>query len=322
MAQVTGTTDSYDLVGIAESVADIISDISPTETPVHSMIAKRKAYSTLEQWQTDSLAAAAANRQIEGDDASYATASPTVMLSNYTQISRKTLVVSRTADRVRKYGRDRETARLLVKYGKELKRDIEFQHVRNQSSSAGGSATARSAASLETMAGNNIHQSGAGTTPGYAGGVWTAPTDGTASATLTEDMLKDVIEDVWQDGADPGWIITNTYQKRAMAQFAGTAKFAGNYIEQGRTAQGVVVGGVDLYISDHGEHRVKLNRYMRQSTLFVLDPQHISVLWLDKPTPIPLAKTGDADKYMLVTEFTLKVDNPDAVGKLADLYSA
>src|SRR5206468_10074006 len=95
-----------------EDIEDVIFDISPTETPLLSMAQRKTAGNTLHQWQTDALAAAAANRQVEGDDASYTTAAPTVMLSNYTQISRKTLVVSRTADRVRKYGRARELARL------------------------------------------------------------------------------------------------------------------------------------------------------------------------------------------------------------------
>src|SRR5690606_14935045 len=131
------------------------------------------------------------NRQIEGDDATYATATPTVMLSNRTQISRKTVMVSRTADSVRKYGRARELARLTTKYGKELKRDIEFALVQNQASSAGSTSVARSSAGIESMITNRIIAAGntTGTTPGYAGGDWSAPTDGTATVTLTEALL-------------------------------------------------------------------------------------------------------------------------------------
>jgi hypothetical protein len=189
MAQVSGTTDTLDLVGTAEDIEDIIYDISPLEFPFLA-IAKRKEVSNINhQWQTDSLAAAAANRQIEGDDASFTTATPTTLLSNYCQISRKTLIVTETADVVRKYGRAKELARLTTKYGKELKRDMEFALLQNQASSVGGSSTARSSAGLESMiAGNRIVLSGntTGTTPGYASGNWTAPTDGTATATITE----------------------------------------------------------------------------------------------------------------------------------------
>jgi hypothetical protein len=327
MAQVAGTTDSYDLVGIAEDVEDIIYDLSPTDTPLRSMAARGKADAILHQWQTDELDAAGTNRQIEGDDASYTTASPTVMLSNYTQIVRKTLIVSRTADRVRKYGRDRETARLIVKRGKELNRDVEYAIARNQASSAGGSATARSSAGIEAMITNVVKPttSGSGTTPGYAAGVWAAPTDGTATgagSTFTEDMLKSAMDLSWVDGGDASIILTNTYQKKVISTFAGANKFAGNTVNVGKTSQGTVIGAVDVYIGDHGEYRVKLNRWMRQSTVLLLDPEHLEIAWLDRIKPVQLAKTGDADKQMLIGEFTFVVGNPNAHAKVQDLYSA
>lgn len=323
MAQVSGTTDTYDLIGIAEDVEDAIFNISPTETPFLTMASRKKVSATLHQWQTDSLAAAAANRQVEGDDASFTTATPTTMLSNYTQISRKTVIVSRTADTVRKYGRAKELARLVTKYGKELKRDIEFALVRNQASSAGGTATARSSAGLESMiAGNRILSTTTnttGTTPGYSGGVWSAPTDGTATVTLNETNLILALEAAWTDGGDPSIIMTNSTQKRYMAAFGGASKFAGTYVPNAGKTQSMVVGGVDLYISDFGEHKIRLNRYMRASTVFCIDPEYVSVGFLDGIKMEDLAKTGDAEKKMLVCEYTLIADNPDAHSKIQDL---
>jgi len=327
MAQVTGTTDTYDLVGIAEDVEDVIYNITPTETPLFTMCKKGKAENTLHQWQTDALAAAATNRHIEGDDAAFVTAAPTTMLANYTQISRKTVLVSETADAVRKYGRDTELARLTVKFGKELKRDIEIALIGNQASSAGGSSTARSSAGLESMiAGNRIlpTTSGTGTTPGFAAGVWAAPTDGTATgagSTLTEDYLKSALEAAWVDGGDDSVIMVNTYQKKTIATFSGSSKFAGNYIEGGRTQQGVLVAGVDMYISDFGEHKIVLNRHQRQRTLLTLDPEYLECAWLRPIQLKDLAKTGDAEKKMLRGEFCLVVGNPDAHSKVSDLFS-
>lgn len=321
MAQVSGTTDTYDLVGTSEDVEDAIFSISPEEHPLLTMAKRKEASAILHQWQTDSLAAAATNRQIEGDDASFTTATPTTMLSNYTQISRKTLIVSRTADRVRKYGRAREFARLTVKYGKELKRDIEFALVQNQASSAGGSATARSSAGLESMiAGNRILGGGTtGTTPGYSGGVWAAPTDSSTTATITEANLKAGIQAAWVDGGDPTTIMSNITQKAYIAGFAGANKFAGFYNPNQGKSQGAVIGGVDLYVSDVGEHKLMLNRYMRSSVLFGLDPEYVSVAFLDGIKTFDLAKTGDAEKKMLVAEFCLVADNPDAHFKITDL---
>jgi hypothetical protein len=327
MAQLTGTTDSYDLIGIAEDVEDLINNISPTDVPVYTMAKKGKATNTLHQWQTDSLAAAAANRAIEGDDSTYATATPTTMLSNYTQIVKKTVMVSGTADAVRKYGRKEEFAYQIMKKGKEMKRDIEFAITQNQASSAGGSSTARSSAGIESMIVNRVlpTTSGTGTTPGYAAGVWTAPTDGTATgagSTLTESYLRDALEAAWTDGGDPTTIVCGAFQKKQIAQFAGAAAFAGFYNPKQGEAQGAVIGGVDVYVSDFGKHSVKLDRFMRTRTVLCLDPDYVSVNWLRAIRFEERAKTGDATKGELLGEFTLVVGAPDAHGKVQDLATA
>ena len=326
MAQVSGTTDTYDLAGVAEDVEDAIFNISPTDTPLLSMAKRKKATNILHQWQTDSLAAATSNKQIEGDDASFTTATTTTLLSNYTQILRKTVIVSRTADTVKKYGRAKELARLVTKYGKELKRDIEFALVTNQGSSAGGNATARQMAGLELMistsAGNGINaHNTTGTTSVYANGVWVAPTDGSATVTLTEAILVSGIQAAWSDGGDPSVIMLPFYQKRQVAAFSGATKYAGAYTSQGK-AQAALIGAVDVYISDAGSHRLVLNRYMRTRTVFGIDPEYISVAFLDGIEMHDLAKTGDAEKKMLITECCLVADNPDAHFKIQDLYSA
>lgn len=317
MAQATGTTDTYDLVGLAEDVEDIIFNIAPTETPFLTMAKRKKVSAINHQWQTDDLAAAAANRAIEGDDSTYATATPTTMLSNYTQIAKKTVMVSGTADAVRKYGRKEEFAYQIAKKGKELKRDIEFALIQNQVSSAGGSGTARSSAGIEVMITNRVlgTNNTTGTTPGYAGGVWGAVTDGTA-ATMVETDLVSALELAWQDGGDPSVVMVNSTLKKRIASFAGASSYAGVSVNQGRTAQGVVVGGVDLYISDFGEHKIKLNRYQRTGTVLCLDPEYVSVGFLRPIKFEERAKTGDSTRGEILTEFTLIGDNPNAHAKV------
>ena len=317
MAQATGTTDTYDLVGLAEDVEDIIFNIAPTETPFLTMAKRKKVSAINHQWQTDDLAAAAANRAIEGDDSTYATATPTTMLSNYTQISKKTVMVSGTADAVRKYGRKEEFAYQIAKKGKELKRDIELALIQNQVSSAGGSGTARSSAGIEVMIVNRVlgTNNTTGTTPGYAAGVWGAVTDGTA-ATMVETDLVSALDLAWQDGGDPSVVMVNSTLKRRIASFAGASTYAGVSVNQGRTSQGVVVGGVDLYISDFGEHKIKLNRYQRTGTVLCLDPEYVSVGFLRPIKFEERAKTGDSTRGEILTEFTLIADNPNAHAKV------
>lgn len=308
-------TNTYSGNGLAEDFEDIIFNISPEDTPLLSMCKRKSASATYHQWQTDSLAAAATNRQLEGDDATFATLAPTATLGNYCQISRKTVQISGTYDVVKKYGRKKEVAYQLTKAGKELKRDMEYALVRNQASSLGGQGTQRSSAGLESwIGGNRILATGsaAGTTPGFAGGAVAAPTDGT-SMTFIEDDLKSGIEAAWTDGGDPSVILLSSKNKRRFSGFAGIAT---KYNEVKGTSQAIVSGAADIYVSDWGNHTVKLDRFMRDQAVLGIDPDYVSIATLRPIQKEPLAKTGDSEKYMMLTEFCLVVDNPDAHFKI------
>jgi len=92
-------------------LSDMIYDISPTDTPLMSTLAKSKATAVYHEWQTDNLAAATtANALVEGDDATATTTSPTFRIGNYTQIVGKTIQVSGTLEAVDKAGRKSEKA--------------------------------------------------------------------------------------------------------------------------------------------------------------------------------------------------------------------
>ena len=120
MAAPTNTLQTYQAKGIREDLEDVIYRIAPTETPFLSAIAKTKASSTFHEWQTQDLATAANNAQIEGDDATAAAATPTARIGNYTQISSKTVVVSGTQQAVNTAGRDDELAYQVSLKGLEL----------------------------------------------------------------------------------------------------------------------------------------------------------------------------------------------------------
>ena len=106
MAQVTGTYSTYDAVGEREDLSDVIYNISPTDTPFMSAIAKAKATAVNHEWQLDTLAAAAAdNAAIEGNEVAFSAPASTTRKGNYTQISTKSVLVSGTLDAVNKAGR-------------------------------------------------------------------------------------------------------------------------------------------------------------------------------------------------------------------------
>jgi len=68
MAIVTNTFTTFDAKGIREDLSNVITNIATEETPYMSNIGSRTVSNSLYEWQTDTLAAAAANKQLEGDD--------------------------------------------------------------------------------------------------------------------------------------------------------------------------------------------------------------------------------------------------------------
>lgn len=96
----TSAFQTYQAQGNREDLEDMFYMISPTEVPFLTMAGRKKATSTLHEWQTQALAAVVAtNAQIEGDDlstANGATSIPTVRLKNYCQISGKSVIVTDT----------------------------------------------------------------------------------------------------------------------------------------------------------------------------------------------------------------------------------
>jgi hypothetical protein len=141
MAQLAGTTDTYDMKGLREDLQNTIFMLTPEDTPFLSNIGRDKASATKHEWQTDTLAAPdTANAQIEGDEYVYADRAPTVRVGNFTQISRKPVLVAGTLEAVDKAGRASEIKYQSIKAGKELKKDQEAIILANQASVAGSNS--------------------------------------------------------------------------------------------------------------------------------------------------------------------------------------
>lgn len=326
MAAATGTTTRFDLVGFREDLEDVIWDLFPGDTWALTNLDKVTATSTLHEWQTDALAGATVNRVIEGDDATYAAVTPTVRVGNYCQTSRKTFMISGLAEVTKKAGRRSEIARQGMKLMKELKRDIERAIVSNQASSAGGAATARSSGSMESWiqgptsdpgtAANAVRATttaAAATTIGFASGVVTAPTDGSTTGALSKAALDSALQGAWEDGGNPRIILVGATQKAAIDQFSSIAT---RFVDIDRSSQAVITGAANVYVSDFGRHTVVLHRYMRSSVVLCLDPEYWAVAFIRRPFIETLAKTGDAERRQMLTDFTLVSRNYAASAKV------
>jgi hypothetical protein len=335
MAIVTGTTWTNSIANsismstnVREDLEDVIWELDPMDTWALTNLDRVDASATYHEWLSDNLAAAAANIVREGDDAGFVTATPAQRLGNHCQIANKTFIVSETLETVKKAGRATEAGRLGKKLLKELKRDMEFAIVTNQASSAGGSATGRALASMEswiagptaTTAGQQANvvtattNAATATTPGFSGGTVAAPTDGATLGALTEGQLKAALEGSWTDGGDPRVILVPSAQKKAIDGFTGIAT---RFVDTSPKAQAPIIGAANMYVSSFGSpHMVVLSRYVRSSVVLCIDPDYWALAFLRNPQKTPLAKTGDAKKTLIVTEFTLVCRNPAASSKV------
>ena len=234
---------TYAAVGLREDLSDIIYNISPTDTPFMSSVGKTKATAVYHEWQTDSLAAAAANAAVEGADASTATLSPTTRVGNRTQISQKTVGVTGTLQAVDKAGRKSELAYQLSKASSEIKRDMEFALLNNtvQSNGSAGS-TARVLGGLQTWLATN-GDFGSGGSAGASG--TTARTNGT-NRTFTEDILKTVVKEVFESGGSPKVLMVTPAHKQTVSAFAGIA--AQRYMAPS-DAPTTIIGAADIYLN-------------------------------------------------------------------------
>ncbi len=312
------TFRTYAAIGMREDLSDIIYNIAPTDTPFMSTVGKTKATAVYHEWQTDSLAAAAANAAVEGADASTATLSPTTRVGNRTQISQKTVGVTGTLQAVDKAGRKSELAYQLSKASSEIKRDMEFTFLNNtvQSNGTAGS-TARVLGGLQTWLATN-GDFGTGGSAGSSG--TTARTNGT-NRTFTETELKTVIKEVFESGGSPKILMVTPAHKQTVSAFAGIA--AQRYMAPS-DAPTTIIGAADIYLSDFGSVSVVPNRFMlsgnsANEVAFVLDPEYAAVAYLRPFQTIELAKNGDSDRTQLLVEYTLEVKNEAAHGIIADL---
>lgn len=278
---------TYSQVGKAEDVSNILSDITPTDTPMLTMTKTEKVSARTFSFLEDSLRAAASNAKVEGADAADITLIDIVERTNNTQILEETFRISGSADAVKTYGRAKETALQLGKTLKSIKRDLEFSLVGvDQAAVAGSSSTARKMASL-------INQISTGVDAGA-----------NATDALTEAKLLEAGQTAFNNGSDPSVFMIKPADAQIVAGFSASAG-RNREVAQGKT----LVNVIDLYVSPYGEYKVVLNRHLETSHALLIDPSMFKTCVLRPFTRTLLAKQGDSDRHMVVGEYSCKHSN-------------
>lgn len=300
---VGGYVYTYPDVARRESLLDAMNMLDPTDTQLLSGIKQSAATNTLHEWTIDSLEAVGANAQPEGGDAPADVSNDPTRPVNITQIFAKTAKVTGTEDSVTRVGGNR-MSRELMKKMKALKGDIEYALVRGSIASGVASNSAASARRLK----------------GVKNWITTNVTNHSGTS-LTETILNDVFQMVWDKGANTDAVYTPMKGKRRISAFtAGATK-------QVDLSDRRLVNAVDVYQSDAAKmvklfpHRyvtigigtggaAEISDYVTTATpgfdLLALQEDTWATAWFRRPFTKALAETGDFQAKELIAEMTLE----------------
>ena len=324
MAVVTNTFQTTAAKGNREELSDVVSRITPEDTPIYSMIEKTSFKTTHPEWETDELAAPAANIQLEGDDYTFGATAPATRLGTYTQIMRKDGIVSGSQDATDNAGRVEQVKHQKLKKGVELRKDAEFAIV-DANASVGGAT--REMGSLSTWITSNVSRGSSGANGGYNSGtgLTVAPTNGTQRA-FTKAIMDDVMQQGYTSGANYKHVFVSPYVKSVFVTFMSDSNVASFRYAASSGKNNSIVANADVYEGPHGKVMVHPNRVMAGGAglarnAFFVDPEYLQFGWFRKiKEDKEVAKTGDARKFVLIGEGALKPTNERGLGVAADLF--
>ena len=324
MGITTNTFQSTAAKGNREQLSDIVSRITPEDTPIYSMIEKVSFTGTHPEWETDDLAAPAANIQLEGDEYTFGATTAAVRVGNYTQIMRKEGVMSGTQDATDNAGGVEQVKYQKLKKGVELRKDVEFSIV-DTNASVGGAT--RESGSLNTWITSNVSRGATGTNGGYNSGtgLTAAPGPGTQRA-FTKTLLDTVMQQGYTNGANFRHLFVSPYVKSVFVTMMSDSNVASFRYAASTGKENSIIANADIYEGPFGKVMVHPNRVMAGSATlarnaFLVDPEFLQYGWFRKiAEDKEVAKIGDAKRFVLLGEGALRVRNEKGLGVLADLF--
>lgn len=323
MAVVANTFQTTSAVGNREQLSDVVSRITPEDTPIYSLIGKGKVQGVHPEWETDDLAAPAANVQLEGDEFSFGAITPPVRVGNYTQIMRKEFILSETQEAVDDAGRIQKRKYQKLKKGVEIRKDVEYSIISNVASVGGAT---RVSGGLPSWLVTNVSRGATGANGGFSSGtgLTVAATNGTQRA-FTKALLDTVMGTAYSSGANVGHLVVAPYVKSVFVTFMSDANVA-SFRYSADSGRKTIISNADVYEGPFGKVIVHPNRVMATNAgvarnAFLIDPDMLEYDWLRKIQEVKgVAKTGDAEKCVLIGEGTLRVKNEKGLGVIADVF--
>jgi hypothetical protein len=314
--------------GNREDLLDLITNISPSETPFLSGLRKTTCAATLHEWLLDTLASpgdpdvgdADVHCTPEASDADFSDLPIRCRINNMTHIFRQTYDVSDTQRAVKVAGISDEFAYQASKALKQLALTIEFALIHSH----------RAAQFHDQHPGDCQSPSGCRKMDGLLAFTALDSRDfdclademqgevldpaGSPYTELTADLLDDLSELMWQKGANPKNVWVNAYQKRKISGFC-----IGCQTKTVAAADKKLVNSVDVYESDFGLRRINLHRYIPTRTLLQTDDDYLAIAFLRAIKSEILARVGNSTKGMVEGELTLEVRAPASLGEIINL---
>ena len=262
---------TYEAVGNREDLLDIITNISPDETPLMTKFGTSKVTGMTHSWLTDSLGEPKQNAVLETAEFGTTEATPRVKLSNDIQIFMRDCDVSDSQEAVLKAGVKSEMAYQMQKVMKMIALDVEYAIVNNATRRAGTSVVAGLMGGVPYFNDVNVIDGG-----------------GNGVTELTEEVLNDAVQEAWKKGGTPDICVVSGANKRIITGFTGNA-------DRQRSADSTKIKQiVDIYESDFGMVNMVLHRLQPNTRIDLLQTEYWKLAYL-----IPF-KTYDKPKDSLV----------------------
>lgn len=281
-------TYTYDEATNREDLTDVVVNLSPTDTPIVSMIGKTKAKATYHEFPEDELAPAAENAAVEGAEFDPAEAAGRQRKGNYTQILTKAYKVTASQMAVDTAGVSDEFAYQKFKAMKEIAKDLEYAVTKNGAAVAGDKTTARKMAGLPGIIQTNV----------------------VTGASVTADVITDVLQKVWESGGTAKKLVVSGNNKKAISKM--TTSNTKNISAKDKT----LVEAIDVFDTDFGRVEVVASRFLDDKTIFALDPAAIKLAWLRPFKAEDLPKSSDGKAGSIVGEVTLEVRGEKGQGMI------
>jgi hypothetical protein len=314
MPIIAGAFTTYQAKGNREDLSNSIYNIDPFDTPVMSLSRRRNAKNRTFDWQSEFLPAVDPNNaQIEGFDLARSNSTPTVRLTNVTQISKRDATVSGSQEASDAAGKGSEMGHQMAMVSKVLKSDLESIMCSRQARDDGADpGTPRKTEAICHWLGRATDKlaAAAGAVIGVTTGLPTTPTTafpavaGASQVALTEPMIGDAMQKAYTNGARPDTWIVPPAIKRTVSTFEG------RNISQVLIGKTEVVATVDIIATDFGRVKVMPSLWVPSDVGLLLDPDFLATAFFRNFRQFPIAKTGDAETRLLLVEWGVEMRNP------------